>query len=40
MAHGNPASFREMQEQVREVDRRRTEIAVRIAELVAKHAER
>jgi hypothetical protein len=38
MSHGNPASFREMQDQVREVDRRRTEIAVRIAQLVAKDA--
>jgi hypothetical protein len=32
-AGGSPVSFREMQEQAREVDRRRVEIAVRIAQL-------
>ena len=32
-AAGSVVSFREMQEQAREVDRRRVEIAVRIAEL-------
>ena len=32
-AGGSPVSFREMQEQAREVDRRRVQIAVRIAQL-------
>jgi hypothetical protein len=32
-AGGSPVSFREMQEQAREVDWRRVQIAVRIAEL-------
>ena len=33
--YGDPRRFREMQEQVRDVDRRRVQIALRIAELAA-----
>ena len=35
-AHGDVRNFREMQAQAREVDRRRVEIAVRIAEMEAR----
>src|SRR5262249_12327199 len=34
-SNGDPRSFREMQAQAREVDRRRVQIAIRIAELEA-----
>jgi hypothetical protein len=34
-AHGDARSFREMQAQAREVDRRRVQIALRIAELAS-----
>ena len=35
--YGDVKRFREMQAQAREVDRRRVEIAVRIAEMAAQH---
>ena len=36
----NPNRFREMQAQAREVDRRRTQLAARIAAEACRHAER